>query len=66
MSLRRVWMPSPNYSSRGGARVRLIVVHTAEGALTIEALGSFFASLEPPASRAMPAPTTRPARSPNM
>ena len=44
MSLRRVWMPSPNYSSRGGTRVRLIVVHTAEGALTIEALGSFFAS----------------------
>jgi hypothetical protein len=37
-------MPSPNYSSRGGSRVRLIVVHTAEGALTIESLGSFFAS----------------------
>ena len=44
MSLNRVWIPSPNYSSRGGARVRLIVVHTAEGALTYQALGNFFAS----------------------
>jgi len=37
-------MPSPNYSSRGGATVRLLVIHTAEGATTIESLGSFFAS----------------------
>jgi len=37
-------MPSPNYSSRGGAAVRLIVLHTAEGALTIESLGNYFAS----------------------
>jgi peptidoglycan hydrolase-like protein with peptidoglycan-binding domain len=37
-------MPSPNYSSRGGASVRLIVLHTAEGATTIESLGNFFAS----------------------
>jgi hypothetical protein len=37
-------MPSPNYSSRGGAGVRLIVLHTAEGASTIEELGNFFAS----------------------
>jgi hypothetical protein len=37
-------MPSPNYSSRGGSAVRLIVVHTAEGARTIEELGNFFAS----------------------
>jgi peptidoglycan hydrolase-like protein with peptidoglycan-binding domain len=37
-------MPSPNYSSRGGAGVRLIVLHTAEGATTIESLGNFFAS----------------------
>jgi hypothetical protein len=36
-------MPSPNYSSRGGATVRLIVVHTAEGATTIESLGNYFA-----------------------
>lgn len=42
MSLRRVWIPSPNYSSRGGSGVRLIVLHTAEGARTIESLGSFF------------------------
>lgn len=41
--LKRVWIPSPNYSSRGGASVRLIVVHTAEGARTIESLGGFFA-----------------------
>jgi len=37
-------MPSPNYSSRGGSAVRLIVLHTAEGARTIEELGSFFGS----------------------
>ena len=40
--LKRVWIGSPNYSSRGGAGVRLIVVHTAEGARTIESLGSYF------------------------
>src|SRR5215471_12078100 len=44
MSLKRKWIPSPNYSSRGGSGVRLIVVHTAEGATTIESLGSFFGS----------------------
>jgi hypothetical protein len=44
MSLQRVWMPSPSYSSRGGASVRLIVLHTAEGATTIESLGNFFAN----------------------
>src|SRR5215831_4709287 len=42
--LTRKVIPSPNYSSRGGSSVRLIVVHTAEGATTIESLGSFFAS----------------------
>jgi hypothetical protein len=42
--LKRRAMPSPNYSSRGGAHVRLIVLHTAEGARTIEELGNFFAS----------------------
>jgi hypothetical protein len=41
--LKRKAFPSPNYSSRGGADVRLIVLHTAEGARTIEDLGSFFA-----------------------
>ena len=42
MAIKRIWIPSPNYSSRGGSGVRLIVVHTAEGARTIESLGSFF------------------------
>jgi hypothetical protein len=44
MALKRVAMPSPNYSSRGGAKVRLIVLHTAEGSRTIESLGNFFAN----------------------
>lgn len=44
MSLARRSIPSPNYSSRSGAKVRLIVLHTAEGARTIEELGSFFAN----------------------
>ena len=44
MTLNRVAIPSPNYSSRGGTGVRLIVLHTAEGALTYQALGNFFAS----------------------
>lgn len=42
--LKRIWIPSPNYSSRGGASVRLIVLHTAEGARTYQSLGSFFGS----------------------
>ena len=41
--LTRHWIASPNYSSRGGAAVRLIVLHTAEGALTYQSLGAFFA-----------------------
>jgi Putative peptidoglycan binding domain len=44
MALQRIWIPSPNYSSRGGASVRLLVLHTAEGSRTIESLGNFFAS----------------------
>ena len=44
MALTRVAIPSPNYSSRGGATVTTIVVHTAEGATTYQSLGSFFAS----------------------
>jgi hypothetical protein len=44
VALTRKSIPSPNYSSRGGSGVRLIVVHTAEGARTIEELGNFFAS----------------------
>ena len=42
MTLKRDWIPSPNYSSRGGSSVRLVVVHTAEGALTYDALGNYF------------------------
>jgi hypothetical protein len=44
MTLTRKPIPSPNYSSRGGVQVRLIVLHTAEGATTIESLGSYFAN----------------------
>jgi len=44
MALKRVWIPSPNYSSRGGSGVRLVVVHTAEGARSFRDLGNFFAS----------------------
>ena len=41
MALKRVAIPSPNYSARGSG-VRLVVLHTAEGALTYQSLGSFF------------------------
>jgi hypothetical protein len=44
MPLNRVAYPSPNYSSRGGATVALIVLHTAQGAATIADLGAFFAN----------------------
>jgi hypothetical protein len=43
VTLRRVAIPSPNYSSRGSS-VRLVVLHTAEGALTYQSLGSFFSN----------------------
>src|SRR5215831_11859314 len=44
MALTRISIPSPNYSSRGGNKVRLIVLHTSEGAQTYQSLGSFFAN----------------------
>lgn len=44
MTLQRVSIPSPNYSSRGGATVTHIVLHTAEGALTYQSLGNFFSN----------------------
>lgn len=44
MSLNRIWQPSPNYSSRGGATVRLIVIHSSEGATSGASLGNFFAN----------------------
>lgn len=42
--LTRRAIPSPNYSSRGGKGVRLIVIHTTQGARTIEELGNYFAN----------------------
>lgn len=50
MALKRVWMPSPNFSGRGGSDVRLIVLHTTEGATTIESLGSWFGQTSTQAS----------------
>jgi len=44
MALKRLWYPSPNYSSRGGARVDLAVIHNTEGTTSIESLGGFFGS----------------------
>lgn len=44
MALKRVAIPSPNYSSRGGSAVRLIVLHTAEGAANFRDLGSYFSN----------------------
>lgn len=44
MTLARVWIPSPNFSSRGGTKVRLVVIHTAEGATSYQSLGSFFSN----------------------
>jgi len=41
--LHRDVIPSPNYSSRGGSDVRLVVLHTAQGARTYQDLGAFFA-----------------------
>ncbi|CRK59087.1 Phage tail length tape-measure protein [Alloactinosynnema sp. L-07] len=38
-------IPTKNFSSRGGATVRLIVAHTAEAARTAEALGNYFANV---------------------
>jgi len=35
-------IPSPNYSSRGGKDVRLLLLHTAEGSRTNASLGSWF------------------------
>jgi len=40
----RTMIASPNHSSRGGKKVRLLIVHTAEGARTVESLGAWFAS----------------------
>jgi len=42
VSLSRVWIGSPNYSGRGGSAVRLIVLHTSEGAQDYTSLGNYF------------------------
>ena len=42
--LDRVPIPSPNYQPGRSSDVRLIVLHTAEGSLTIESLGAYFAN----------------------
>lgn len=42
MALKRIWIPSPCYSGRNYSDVRLIVMHTAEGARTYQDLGHFF------------------------
>jgi hypothetical protein len=44
VTLRRDPIPSPNYSTRGSTQVTHIVLHTAEGALTYESLGNYFAN----------------------
>jgi len=44
MAIKRKWIPSPCYHSRGGVKPYKIVIHTAEGATTIESLGNFFAN----------------------
>jgi hypothetical protein len=44
MALKRVWMPTGCYSSRGGQRVDKVCLHTAEGARDIYSLGNFFAN----------------------
>jgi hypothetical protein len=43
MALTRLWRPSPHHSARS-AKVRLIVLHTTEGAQTIEDLAAWFAN----------------------
>ena len=37
-------MPSPNQSSRVGNKVRLIVLHTSEGAQSFTSLGNYFSN----------------------
>lgn len=44
MALKRKWIASPCYHGRNVGGTRLIVMHTAEGATTIESLGNFFSN----------------------
>lgn len=43
MAIREKWMPSPHYSSSRGP-YNVLAFHTTEGAMTIEALGNWFAN----------------------
>jgi N-acetylmuramoyl-L-alanine amidase len=43
VAIKEKWMPSPHYSSSRGP-YNVIAFHTTEGAMTIEALGSWFAN----------------------
>lgn len=49
MSLNRVWMPSPNFNV-GNNGVRLVVIHSSEGAQTYQSLGNFFSQSSAQAS----------------
>jgi hypothetical protein len=42
MAIKEKWMPSPNYSASRGP-YNVLAFHTTEGAMTIEALGNWFA-----------------------
>jgi hypothetical protein len=44
MPLNRIAYPSPNYSSRAGSPITTLVLHTAEGALSIASLGAYFSN----------------------
>lgn len=50
MAITEKWMPSPNYSSRGGVTITKAVHHLTVGAQTIESLGGFFANASVQAS----------------
>lgn len=39
-------IPTDNHSSRGGARVRLVVLHTTEGARDVDDLGAYFQQVD--------------------
>lgn len=44
MALNRKWIASPCYHGRDYNQVRMLVLHTAEGATTIESLGNYFSN----------------------
>lgn len=44
MAMTEIWLPSPNYSGRGGTGITKVVLHTTEGAMKIRDLGNYFAN----------------------